>query len=81
MQRCPKCGYREGVDWPALLQVIAFCVLYLVWMLGDYGPRELRGLGLATMILFCVGTIWRVLRLKSFKAEIVKGSIPKAPSQ
>lgn len=80
MQRCPKCGYSERVDWPGLLGLIAFLVLYSVWML-DYRPRELRGLGLAAFIAFLASNVWRILKSKDSKRKTAEGLVPKAPSQ
>jgi len=67
MQRCPKCGYRETrkIDGPGILWFLAFFLLYFVWMLGDYSPRPLRSVGLAALILFIAGAVWKVLKLKS----------------
>ena len=57
MHRCPQCGYKDRPDWPLVLWVIAFGALYLVWMLGDYQPRDLRWIGLAAFLLFAVGSL------------------------
>jgi hypothetical protein len=80
MQRCPKCGYSERVDWPGILGIVAFFLLYFVWMIGDYRPRDLRGLGLAALILFLAASTWKVLKLKASR-RLKSGPIAKAPSQ
>jgi len=81
MQRCPKCGYTERVDWPGILGVIAFALLLLVWILGNYEPRELRGWGVVALILFSASSVWRALKLKKYKRHTAEGSVPQAPSQ
>jgi transposase len=30
MQKCPKCGYNEGRDWPGALMILAFGLVSLV---------------------------------------------------
>ena len=62
MQQCPKCGYKEGIDWPGILWVISFFALYLLWVLGDYRPREYRWVGLGAFLLFNVGFAWMLIR-------------------
>ena len=77
MQRCPKCGYRERIDWPGILGVLAFGLLYVVWMLGNYSPRELRGLGLAAMVLFVIASIWKVLRIKACRSSVESNPVQR----
>jgi len=55
MHRCPQCGYKDRPDWPLVLWVIAFFALYLVWMLGEYQPRDLRWDRARSVLLFTVG--------------------------
>jgi hypothetical protein len=56
MQRCPKCGYREKYDWPALLMVVGFALLYVVFILAEENvPRSYRlaGTGSFSSVLRC----------------------------
>jgi hypothetical protein len=63
MQKCPKCGYDEGVDWPVLLWVVSFTVLYIVFIAAaDYAPRNYRFMGYGAFTIFTAGTLWKVLR-------------------
>jgi len=39
-------------------------VLYLLWMLGDYQPREYKWIGLGTFLLFNAGSLWMALRAR-----------------
>jgi hypothetical protein len=73
MQKCPKCGYQERADWPAILWVVAFSVLYLVFIvLPVQVPKSYRLAGLAAFLLFQAGTIWKTLRDKRFRDEYRK---------
>jgi len=45
-----------------VLWVIAFGALYLVWMLGDYQPRDLRWIGFGAFLLFTVGGLRLAIR-------------------
>ena len=62
MRVCPKCGYKEGINWPAVLWIVAFYSLYFIWMLGDYHPREPRQYGLAALMVFNAGVVWNAVR-------------------
>jgi hypothetical protein len=62
MQRCPKCGYKDGFNWPALLWMCSFMTLYVLWMMGNYTPREYRWAGLAAFFVFNLGVVWMALR-------------------
>jgi hypothetical protein len=48
-----------------LLWVVGFYVLFLVWMLGNYSPREYRWIGMAAFLLFNAGTVWAAVKKKS----------------
>jgi len=73
MQRCPKCGYREGIDWPSILMVIAFGFLYCGFIvMADFAPRSWRWAGLAAVLIFGAGTTWRSLRNKRIDSEYKK---------
>ncbi len=62
MQRCPKCGYKAAFNWPALLWVGSFMVLYVLWIMSGYVPREYRWIGLGSFLVFNAGTVWMGLR-------------------
>lgn len=65
MQKCPMCGYDEGMDWPAMLWVVSFFVLFVVFIFSaDYAARGYWLTGYAAFLLFTAGTMWRNFRLK-----------------
>src|SRR6185312_9489687 len=73
MQRCPKCGYREKRDWPALLGHLAFAVLYGVFILGfDKAPRSYRLLGLGAFLLFVSANWWNAVRNERNRKEYLR---------
>jgi hypothetical protein len=88
MQRCPRCGYRE-VDGPAMLSVLAFGALYIVFTLAtDRAPRSLRLIGLIAFFIFLAAISWRAfgdeknrrayLKLHPSPGERVKGHTKSA---
>jgi len=73
MQRCPKCGYREGTDWLSILCIVAVGLLYVAFILvADGGPRDIRAMGLAAYLFFIAATIWKGLREKRSRKEYLK---------
>ena len=56
MRECPNCGYRFGSGWLLVLWIVGFNALYLVWMLGNYQPRELKLVELGAYLLCWVST-------------------------
>lgn len=77
MQRCPKCGYRDRVDWPGILWVLAFGFLYLVFVLtAERAPRSYRFMGFVAFLLFTAGTGWRALRGQKDRSEYLKLNPP-----
>jgi len=75
MERCPKCGHREGVDWPAVLCAVAFSILYFVFTFAEYeyhAPKGYRLVGFAAMLLFIAGNGWRQSRNKRDRREYLK---------
>jgi len=63
MKRCPKCGYKEGIDWPYVLEVVAFGFLLMVFILtADFAPRGYRLAGLAAFFLFTIAGTWSGIR-------------------
>ena len=73
MLACPHCG-KQRTNWPMILCVIAFYLLYAVWMLGDYQPRELRPYGLLALLIFSFGAIWSVLRAAQHRKQHAESS-------
>ena len=87
MQRCPKCGYRERYDWPAILSVIAFGVLYMVFTaVAPQVSRSYRVSALVAFGLFLAANVWNMLRNEKNRREYLKvegmssGSTPPANS-
>jgi hypothetical protein len=82
MQKCPKCGYNDGVDWPVILWVVAFGFLYLVFIgAADFAPRSYRLLGGAAFTLFSAGTVWKALRDRQRRRRHELGRESSLPSQ
>jgi hypothetical protein len=72
MQRCPKCGYREG-DGPTILAVMAFATLFLVFILTtDHAPMSIRIMGLAAFFAFSGARSWRAFRARRNQREYLK---------
>ena len=61
MQRCPKCGYKEGRDWPAVLLLLAFGVVSL--------GAEI--LGVQKNVRLCIAVGW-LLVAASFAWRMVR---------
>ena len=82
MQRCPKCGYREKYDWPAILTVMAFGLLYVAFV-ALHGAKNYQLLGLVAFLLFLGAGAWNMLRNEKNRREYLKsaGASPKLPSQ
>jgi len=73
MQKCPKCGYDEGTDWPWIICVVAAGVLYIVFILvADAGPRDSRSIGFAAYLFFVVAGLWKGFRDNRSRKEYLK---------
>jgi hypothetical protein len=83
MQRCPKCGYRDRVDWPAILWRVAFGLLYSMLLFEFYfGCEHLPRtrsyrlvelvVGSCSCLLFGFGDTWKRLRDKRDRNEYLK---------
>ena len=85
MQRCPKCGYRERYDWPAMLSVLAFALLYLVFVAAaPHVSRSYRLLALVAFVMFMAASAWNMLRNERNRREYLRVEVMKAgktPSQ
>jgi len=76
MQKCPKCGYDEGIDWPSGLLIAAFCLVSVV--AGISGPRIVQlGCGVG-WFLFLAAIIWRSAREDKNRVEHLKLHPPDA---
>jgi hypothetical protein len=91
MQRCPKCGYREGTDWPWILCVVAVSVLYIAFVLAaDQQLKSVRLTGVLAYVLVAAAATWRGLREKRNRklyselhpspTERLKGHIKASPT-
>jgi len=78
MQRCPKCGYREGIDWPEVVRIFAFCLLGSAFMLSDVQPRLRLSGEIAIVLFFAVG-VW--MRIREGRKHRKDGSIEIGTSQ
>jgi hypothetical protein len=78
MKRCPKCGYREGFDWPSLLVGLAFLFLYAMFtvVVGDYIPKNYRWMVMLALLLFLAGEFWKSRREKKCHEEYLKLNPP-----
>ena len=64
MQRCPKCGYDEGADWPDRLIYLAFVILLIGFAFPDHISKSLHLLRDVAIVLWLVGIIWKSNRTK-----------------
>ena len=80
MQRCPKCGYRDGIDWPWVLAIVAFVVLKLSPEHGSY-----RIVGVGATFLFATAMVWYAIRsLRNYRdtqLRNIKDELSGRPSQ
>ena len=80
MQKCPKCGYDEGADWPQIMMLLSFYLLFVVYIVSaDFAPRNWRFIGMTAFLGFSVGQMWGMLRRSRAQAEYLKLHPP--PSQ
>ncbi len=70
MQKCPTCGYTEGIAWPEILWAIAFVVAYF--------GSSYRVVLQAAFLIFITGSIWRGFREVRNKNEYEKHHTPVA---
>ena len=70
MQKCPKCGYNEGTDWPGMLMIVAFVLVSVVAGISGAKSVDLSiGVG---MFLFAASIFWRSVRQDRNRAEHLK---------
>jgi hypothetical protein len=69
MQKCPRCGYDEGVDWPEKLIYLAFAILWVGFAFPDHVSRRLELLRIVAMALWLAGVIWKSSRYKKLQRE------------
>jgi hypothetical protein len=75
MQKCPKCGYNEGLDWPAVLMIVAF-VLVSVAAGGSGASKRVQLSIAAGMFLFAASMFWRAARDDKNRVEYWKSHPP-----
>jgi hypothetical protein len=78
MQRCPKCGYREGADWLAVLCVVAFSVLYFVFTFPGYEyhvPKSYRLVGVCGHV-----PVYRWKWVEAVEEQTRQERVPEAAS-
>ena len=74
MQKCPKCGYNEGPDWPGLFLLLAFGVVASgAEILGVPIPQSLR---VAGWFFVVVSLDWRAARVSGNRAEYSELHLP-----
>ena len=78
MHRCAKCGYYEPAE--AILYWTAIFLLFMSLLMDYSHPGTYRVVIAAALVLFSVGSLWRVLKLKRGQPH-GEGSVPKVPSQ
>lgn len=77
MQRCPKCGYRDAIDWPAILGFFAFAILYAVFLMAvEPSNQNLRVVALAAWLVFLAAFLWREMRKRKDELEYFKDHPP-----
>ncbi len=80
MQKCPKCGYDEGRQWPQIIVILSFNLLFVVYIVSaDFAPRNWRFIGMIAFVGYSVGTTWGMLRRSRAQAEYLK--LHPSPSQ
>ena len=76
MQKCPKCGYNEGRDWPYMLLILAFGIVSVA--AGSLGGK-LVNLSIALgMFLFVASLLWKAKREDKNRVEHLKSHPPVA---
>jgi len=74
MQNCPKCGRRIGVDWAAMVQILACGLLYCVFIVAtrQAPASDWRVAGLLAYLLSVVATMWRWLVRRKERIEVLQ---------
>ena len=72
MRRCPQCGYNEGTDWFRALSVLAFGLLYLIYIVSADSTPKWRLIGLIAYLTFMAGGFWRGIKDKKNHDEYLK---------
>jgi hypothetical protein len=78
MQKCPRCGYSGGFDWPDLFSLLALVVLSLgVEFLS--ASKKLRLLCFAVVcFLVVVSIFWRRVREEKNRARYLNSETYRA---
>jgi hypothetical protein len=73
MQRCPECGYRDKYDWPMVLWVIGFGLLWVVYIATERQMSHVyRWVGLAAFLIFVAGSWTYSRRQERNRKEYLK---------
>jgi hypothetical protein len=75
MQRCPKCGYSEGKDWPGMLLIVAFGVVSVV-AVGNSSGKVVHYAAAIGMFLFAASALWRAVREDKNRVECSRLDFP-----
>ena len=83
MQRCPKCGYHQRLDWPALVSGLVSYVVCAALIFGTWKPKY-REIGFGALLLFSLVRLWMMRdgnseHMTLFANDGNEG--PKLPSQ
>ncbi len=70
MEKCPKCGYNEGRDWPGILMILAFGLVTVVG--GTSGLKSVELSIAVGMFLFVASIFWRSARQDRNRVEYLK---------
>ena len=63
MRRCPKCGHDEGPDWPRMIAVLSFFILFFLFVaVMGFAPPLWRAGGILAFTLFSISNWWRMKR-------------------
>jgi hypothetical protein len=69
VERCPRCGYHEGADWPDRLVYLAFVILWLGFAFPDHVSKRLEVLRLVALALVIAGIAWKSNRKQRLERE------------
>jgi hypothetical protein len=75
MEKCPKCGYSEGRDWPGILLMLAFFLVSLVADWG-FGAKSVRLASAGSGFLFVAAIVWKSAREDKNRVEYLKSHPP-----
>jgi hypothetical protein len=77
VQKCPRCGYNEGNDWPGALLIVAFLLVNLVAG-ASRGPTKVVLASAVGWFLFVTAMIWKLAREDKNRMEHLRLHSPDA---